>query len=485
VKKIAACPDPQVLPVKRLAALVGLLVLVGSAGAAGTSDSAPSFKAAREFDTSAKAAQAVAVADLNGDGKLDLVAAHGADEGDLRRLRLVSVLMGRGEGRFKPSHAYPTGQPGDELGAWSIAVGDVTGDGKPDIATGNPGAKSVSVLANSGRGAFEPPANYPLNREPWDIAIADLNADGMLDIATANPNTVSVLLNRGDGTFGDKVDYLAGRNTWGFAVGDLNGDRKPDIVTANNNRSSVSVLVNRGDGSFGANVDYPTGPGPRTIAMGDVNHDGKPDVVTANGTTSPVGNDDWVDSVSVLIGRGDGTLRVKRDYRHEGAQGQYRLEFVSIRIGDMDGDRKPDLITADAGGDYTFSVFRNRGNGTFRRSHFDYGWSDSTGESVGLGSEAVALGDVNADRKLDVVVPRWLSISVFINEPGLCTVPDVVSLKLSAARRRLARWHCRVGQIRWRAGGAGGLVVSQKPGLGAVLPKGGKVNLVVRAGRRS
>jgi hypothetical protein len=219
--------------------------------------------------------------------------------------------------------------------------------------------------------------------------------------------------------------------------------------------------------------------------MGDVNLDGKPDVVTANGTTSPGGDDDWVDSVSVLIGRGDGTLRVKRDYRHDGAQGQYRLEFVSIRIGDINGDRKPDLITADAGGDYTFSVFRNAGNGTFRRSHFDYGWSDYTSESVGLGSEAVALGDVNADRKLDVVVPRWLSVSVFINAPGLCTVPDVVSLKLSAATRRLARWHCRVGKIRWRHGSAAGYVSSQRPGLGAVLPKGGKVNLVVWAGRRS
>jgi FG-GAP-like repeat len=470
--------------VKRLVAVIGVLVVAGTAGAAGTSGGSPSFKAARDFDTSAKAPQGVAVADLNGDGKLDLVTVHGSDDGDLRGLRLVSVLMGRGDGRFKQSHAYPTGRPGDELGAWSIAVGDVTGDGKLDIATGNPGAKSVSVLVNSGRGAFEPPANYPLNREPWDIAIADLNADGKLDIATANPNTVSVLLNRGDGTLGDKVDYPAGRDTWGFAVGDLNGDRKPDIVTANNNRSSVSVLVNRGDGSFGANVDYPTGPGAKAIAMGDVNLDGKPDVVTANGSTSPGGDDDWADSVSVLIGRGDGTLRAKRDYRHDGGQMQDRLEFVSIRIGDINGDRKPDLITADAGDDYTFSVFRNGGNGTFR-SHFDYGWIDFTSESVGLGSEAVALGDVNADRKLDVVVPRWLSVSVFINAPGLCTVPNVESLQLSAARRRLARWHCRVGQIRWRAGGTRGYVLSQRPWLGAVLSKGGKVNLVVSAGRRS
>ena len=62
-----------------------------------------------------------------------------------------------------PSHSYEIGQPGDELGAWSIATGDVTGDGKPDVATGNIGAKSVSVLVNSGHGTLEPPVNYSID----------------------------------------------------------------------------------------------------------------------------------------------------------------------------------------------------------------------------------------------------------------------------------------------------------------------------------
>ena len=465
---------------KRLVALVGLLVVVGSAGAAGTSGS-PSFKASREFDLGTKSAQSVALADLNGDGKLDVVAAHGADfPEELRRIRVVSVLFGRGDGRLGPSHAYEIGKPGDEMGAWSIATGDLTGDGKPDVATGNLAAKSVSVLVNSGRGTFAAPVNYSLNREPADIAVADLNGDGKLDIATGNPNTVSVLLNTGDGTFGDTHEYPAGRSTWAFAVGDLSGDGKPDIATANNGRSSISVLVNRGDGSFGTAVDYRTAPGPRTITIGDLNGDHKADVVTGNGSSDPSGNTDWIDSISVFLGKGDGGLRPSRRYRPGGRYSSGR-NFVTVRIGDVNGDRKPDLVTADIGDTWSMSVFVNGGKGTFRRV-FDYGRRDYTSEDVGLGSEAVALGDLNRDHKLDVVEPMWDVVSVFINAPGLCTVPDVTTRKLADARRVLADRHCRVGKIRWRKGGVARTVWSQRPDPGAVLSKGGKVNLVVSRG---
>ena len=199
----------------------------------------------------------MALADLNGDGKLDVVAVHGADfPPQLRALRAESVLLGRGDGRPGPPTAMRSDSRATSWARWSIATGDLTGDGKPDVATGNIGAKSVLVLVNSGRGTLKPPVNYSINREPSDIAIVDLNGDGKLDIATGNPNTVSVLLNSGDGTFGETHEYPGGRGTWAFAVGDLSGDGRPDIATANNGRSSISVLVNRGDGSFGTAVEY-------------------------------------------------------------------------------------------------------------------------------------------------------------------------------------------------------------------------------------
>ena len=461
-------------------ALLALLV-VGSAGAAGKAGS-PGFKAPREFDTSAKGTNSVALGDLNGDGKLDVVAAHGAfddDPPELRRLRLVSVLYGRGNGRLGPSHEYEIANTGDTGGAWSIAVGDVTGDGKPDVVTGNLDAKSVSVLVNSGTGTLEAPVNYALGREPWDVAVDDLNGDGKLDIATGNPNTVSILLNAGDGTFRAVHEYPAGRGSWAFAVGDLNGDGRPDIATANRTRNSTTILVNRGDGSLSAPIDYRTGPGPASVAIGDINGDGKADVVSANGsTTSFMGQP--LDTISILFGRGDGTLRAKRNFQVSHREETDSRAFISIRIADVNGDRKPELVTADLGHNWSMTVFVNGGKGTFRR-HFDFGRNDYTGREIGQSSEAIALGDLNADHRPDVVEARSDEVSVQVNAPGWCTVPPVFGEKLAVARRLLADRHCAIGKVRFRNEGPlfVGEIYSQRPNEGAVLPKGRKVDLVV------
>jgi hypothetical protein len=456
------------------------LLVAGSAAASGASVSAPGFKVSREFDTSAKGTNSVALVDLNGDRKLDVVATHGAyddDPPELKKLRLVSVLLGRGDGRLGPSHAYEIASPGDLGGAWSIATGDLNGDGMPDVATGNLEAKSVSVLVNTGGGAFAPPVNYALGRKPADVAIADLDGDGKLDIATGNPNTVSILLNKGDGTFGETHEYPAGRDSWAFAVGDLNGDERPDIATANRTPSSTTLLVNRGDGSFGAPVDYRAGPGPSTVTIGDVDGDGRADVVTANGSSDPNGTfGDWLDTVSVLLGRGDGTLRAKHDYRVRDSEEEARF-FITVRIADVNGDGKPDLVTADLGDTWTMTAFVNRGNGTFRR-HLDYGRKDYTSRDVGQGSEVIAIDDLNGDRKLDVVEARSDEVSVFVNAPR-CTVPYLWGAKLAAARRMLAERHCAVGRIKWRKSGLPGRVFSQHPDVGTVLPKGGRVNVSV------
>jgi hypothetical protein len=481
------------------AAKIALLALfvVGSAGAAGTSGS-PGFKAPREFDTSAKGTTSVALGDLNGDGKLDVVTTHGAFDDDppaLQRLRLVSVLYGRGDGRFGHSHEYEIGKPGDMQGAFSVAMGDVNGDGKLDVVTGNLASKSVSLLVNDGHGALAPPVNYSLGREPYDVALKDLNGDGKRDIATGNPNTVSILLNAGAGTFGAVHEYPAGRTTWAFAVADLSGDGRPDIATANRRRNSTTVLVNRGDGSFGAPVDYRTAPGPATVAIGDVNGDGKADLVSGNGSSGAGG--EAVESVSILLGRGDGTLRPKRDYRlGEDLNEQDDLFFIrTVRIADVNSDRKPDLVTANTAGNalgmgvdgtWLMTVFINGGKGTFRR-HFNYGIRSLFHLGDGRGSESIALGDLNGDGRADVVEggpTRSDEVSVFVNAPGMCTVPDLFETRLAVARRRLAERHCSVGKVkRMKEGGLAGYVSDQRPSVGTVLPKGGKVTLLLGAAR--
>jgi hypothetical protein len=155
---------------------------------------------------------------------------------------------------------------------------------------------SVSAAAPTGSApSFAAARSYATGHGPYSVAIGDLNGDGKPDLATANytkAGTVSVLLNRGDGSFQAKRDYPAGRPANSVAIGDLNGDGKPDLATANYYANTVSVLLSRGDGSFQASRDYATGRGPDSVAIGDLNGDGKPDLATANY---------GADTVSVLI----------------------------------------------------------------------------------------------------------------------------------------------------------------------------------------
>src|SRR6266545_553989 len=260
--------------VKKLVALASFLVLSGSLGVAALfASSAPSFAVARNYPAGREPAS-VATGDLNGDGKPDLATANGI-------ANTVSVLLNKGDGSFQAKLNYQTGRE-----PASVAIGDLNGDGKPDLATANANAAgTASVLLNKGDGSFQAKLDYRTGPVPFSVAIGDLNGDGKPDLATANgvdANTVSVLANKGDGSFQARRDYRTGRSPVSVAIGDLNGDGKPDLATANFDMSTVSVLLNRGDGSFPPKLDYGTGRGPTSVAIADLNGDGKPDLATAN-----------------------------------------------------------------------------------------------------------------------------------------------------------------------------------------------------------
>jgi hypothetical protein len=447
-----------------LLACVGVALTLGLVAAFATS--VLSFANARNYPTG-RIPVSVAIGDLSGDGKPDLVTANYVEDG------AVSVLLNRGDGSFRAKLDFRTGG-----GPFSVAIGDLNGDGKLDLATANeynPDANTVSVLLNRGDGSFQARRDYATGRSPSSVAIGDLNGDGKLDLATANElaHTVSVLLNRGDGSFQAKLDSPAGYGgpglgPYSLAIGDLNGDRRPDLATTNpgpeeDPGKTISVLLNRGDGSFQATRNYRTGRNPSSVAIGDLNGDRRRDLAIANSFAS---------SVSVLLNRGDGRFRPKRDYATSRSP-------VSVAIGDLNGDGKPDLATANDSADSTISVLANRGDGSFQ-AKLDF--------RTRPGPYSVAIGDLNGDRKPDLVTAnpeKTNTVSVLLNTPGLCTVQEVKGKTLSVAKRTIVRTNCRVGKIRrvYSTRFKSGRVISERPKPGTVLPKRGKVNLVVSRGR--
>lgn len=217
------------------------------------------------------------------------------------------MLLGNGNGTFQSPATYNTGG----VVAASAAIGDVNGDGIPDLIVANfsqlqSAEGAVSVLLGNGDGTFQPAVLYDSGGEgAYSVVLADLRSRGILDAVVANRRpggAVDVLLGNGNGTFQPAVTYLA--KGWGplsplglevnsLAVGDLNGDGIPDLAVIEDCRrfhdgicveaGPVSVLLGNGDGTFQAPVIYGSGGfWGSSIAIADVNRDGRPDLVVAN-----------------------------------------------------------------------------------------------------------------------------------------------------------------------------------------------------------
>lgn len=250
------------------------------------------------------------VMDLDGDGQLDLVTANSGDHS-------VSVLLGRGKGAFQARVDYPLAGSGT-----AVAAADLNGDGKPDIvvtSTGN--GDVVSVLLGRGDGTLQPRSDFPA---PLSLAfaVADVNRDGKLDVAVtgADVGSVSVLLGNGDGTLQPKVDVPIGQDPLSIAIADVNGDGKPDLIVGDTTtKYVVGALLGNGDGTFQPQIDSSSTAIPNAvmqataIAVGDIDGDGKLDMIavadmTGDGTLDLVVTSRDTSTVSVLAGTGHGTF---------------------------------------------------------------------------------------------------------------------------------------------------------------------------------
>ncbi len=294
----------------------------------------------------------IVLADLNGDGNLDAATTDyfGARSG----VGGVLVMLGRGDGTFDDAAGYITGLDYFE----GLALGDVNGDGASDILATSPNASTVHVLLNNGNGTFGSDTSYSVGAGPTGVAMGDFNSDGALDLVTSNfddfsNNSVTVLLNNGDGTFSPGIPYFAGYYAARIAVGDLNGDGSPDIALTNYNDQSMSILLNNGDGTFASAVPYVI-PGfyITSVAIGDVNGDGAADIAVGSGYNSSY----TAGNVTLLLNDGDGTFHFGQNFD----SGYYTN---AVALGDLNGDSRPDVVTANLYGD-SLSVFLNQSQPT-------------------------------------------------------------------------------------------------------------------------
>jgi hypothetical protein len=311
----------------------------------------------------------VRTADFNGDGRLDLIVAKRSDAPAL-------IYFNVGDGTLGEPVLVDLGggQPG-------LDVADVNGDGAPDIVVCGPEFTlpgEVRIFHNDGRGGFGAAIVRAVGGFPKSVALGDFDGDGHPDIVTANTrdNTISVLLNGGDGLFTTLGrSYPGGLEASTIELADINGDGTLDIVLGSEEETfrSMTIFPGLGNGRFAPALDYPTAVAPRELEIADISGDGVLDVVVSGLRE---------DNVGVLLGRGEGIF---------GAPSFLRTpEDAAIALGDADGDGVLDLAIARD----TTGVVLGDGAGGFRLRR-----------SVEVGFEVleVAAHDLDGDGDQDIV----------------------------------------------------------------------------------
>jgi uncharacterized repeat protein (TIGR01451 family) len=322
----------------------------------------------------------VATGDFNGDGKTDLAVVWSGSGYHIAPLAssTLDILIGNGDGTFQAPIQSILGP------VWSRAllVGDINGDGKPDLVIDlyNPidGSNYIFVYPGNGDGTFQAPTYFPSSVDMAPLELRDLNGDKKADLVlVGGQNSISIRLGNGDGTFQTPVDYAVGGGPSFVLAQDLNGDGKLDLAVANSQYNTVSILIGNGNGTFQAATSYPVGRSPQFIVAGDLNGDGKTDLAVANSSFD----------VSILLGSGNGTFQSSVSYAVTG----YALR--QIALADFNGDGKTDIAVATSGGN--IAILYGNGDGTFRAVR-NY--------PANVAPQVIAAADFNRDGKLDLAI---------------------------------------------------------------------------------
>ena len=318
------------------------------------------------------------VADVNNDGKLDLI-------GSTFSSNYIAVSLGNGDGTFQPIASYvgALNTSGDN-NARGIALQDVNGDGIADLIGmssnySGTASNTVNILLGNGNGTYKAMQSYDIGAQDLiSFDFGDFNGDGTIDIVTGNNSAagISILYGNGNGSFRAKQSAGAGSNGYSVKSGDFNNDDKIDFVSTVD--GFVNIYSSNGNGTFSTQSLTATGFTTGTsVELDDLDGDGNLDILAANynGASS---------ALYVFKGNGNGTFQAAKSYASNSS-------LLTLGKADFNGDGFTDIYGGNAvGGGATLLI--NNGDGTFKANI-----------SIPNYGNTIVAGDLNGDGAVDFI----------------------------------------------------------------------------------